>query len=444
MKTAATTKAAMKHVHTSRRTPTLIESDYDHRINLVDNDASPPAHPSSPTPVTSNTTDLPRGPIAAEISSTKDPRSLSPAPQQGERSEPRRDDELHPQDLAPEVSRTTGPSIEINDATPFFDDHRPVSRGRPMQRLSNDERQTAIDILFENERGIILCGFTLFSSKALGNLDPPPWTNEYHKPSPTDIHTAQLPDPTWDWAWPEWKINMDNDVDECGWIYSFMFSKKFSWHRARWYNSFVRRRAWIRKRVKKLPEAASEEPHMLNTDYFTVRPASEHRSHHRSTSQASMDRFSRVSSPSGEPLEYGDIEEAETLATVLRRCRIDREKIDALDNYLENANDDLAYLRDEMHAIMKLFVFQSSRRRLLSRLKEVCEKLGEGEGQQDAERFQRRKENLAGAIKQAEEDVGRMAYWSDIKGLGEDGEKNGESERKAKQNDNGGEPVQGK
>jgi hypothetical protein len=38
------------------------------------------------------------------------------------------------------------------------------------------ERETAIDILYENERGGFLCGKPLFSSAALGTLDPPAWS----------------------------------------------------------------------------------------------------------------------------------------------------------------------------------------------------------------------------------------------------------------------------
>lgn len=38
------------------------------------------------------------------------------------------------------------------------------------------KRETAIDILYENERGGFLCGRPLFSSAALGSLDPPAWS----------------------------------------------------------------------------------------------------------------------------------------------------------------------------------------------------------------------------------------------------------------------------
>lgn len=43
-------------------------------------------------------------------------------------------------------------------------------------RKPQDERETAIDILYQNERGGLFCGLPLFSGAALGGLDPPPWS----------------------------------------------------------------------------------------------------------------------------------------------------------------------------------------------------------------------------------------------------------------------------
>lgn len=52
----------------------------------------------------------------------------------------------------------------------------------------------------------------MFSGQALGNLDPAPWTNIANKTSATSISNAQVPDPSWEWAWPEWIINHDDGV----------------------------------------------------------------------------------------------------------------------------------------------------------------------------------------------------------------------------------------
>src|SRR5690625_4381834 len=108
-----------------------------------------------------------------------------------------------------------------------------------MPKRPREKRETAIDILYENERGGFLCGIALFSSQALGGLDPPAWStcslavhgqstytyvltpfstaNAYHKTSPTSIYTAQVPDPTWEWVWPEWRVNHQEGMDDDGW-----------------------------------------------------------------------------------------------------------------------------------------------------------------------------------------------------------------------------------
>ena len=64
-----------------------------------------------------------------------------------------------------------------------------------------------------------------------------------------------------------------------------------------------------------------------------------------------------------------EIDNVEDLLQALRQARIDREKLDAVDSYMEHA-EDLQNLQHEMHEIMSLFVFQQSRRILLSRLME--------------------------------------------------------------------------
>ncbi len=276
-----------------------------------------------------------------------------------------------------------------------------------MQCSVRSEAGSAIDILYENQRGGFLCGIPVFSRQALGNLDPSPWTNAAQKTSPTDINTAQVPDPSWEWVWPEWHVNHDEGVDEDGWEYSFMFSKYFSWHGPTWYSSCVRRRAWTRKRVKRKSDIARSaaasavglgdidsvtDPHLLNPEYFTVVSAASAR---RSASRASSRPGSRISlavpsiagssrrrlssdasSGSGGDDSDGsrylempkEIRDADVLMCFLRAARIDREKIVAVDNFIENAGEDLVRLQDFMHEIMALFVFQASRRTLLTHL----------------------------------------------------------------------------
>jgi hypothetical protein len=273
----------------------------------------------------------------------------------------------------------------------------------------------------------------LFSSKALGNLDPPAWTNSAHRFSPTNIDTAQVPDPSWQWAWPEWRINLDEGVDEEGWAYSFAFYKKFSWHKARWWNSFVRRRAWIRKRVKKNGGYLAQDSHMLNPEYFTIRPSSE-RTRDRSLSVASSLRGSRLSIATANTgaEERPAIEHADDLLHAIRVSRIDREKIEAVDNYLANAQDELKGLQDIMHDIMSIFVFQASRRVLLSKLAEVYDKaVAEQKKQKEADpELDRRVKHLAAAVEHADEEVRRLEYWSDVKGVAEEGDSKGAVDQK--------------
>lgn len=304
-------------------------------------------------------------------------------------------------------------------------------------KLSTFEGPSVIDVLYENERGGFLCGVPLFSSKALGNLDPAPWTNTYHKASPTNIHTAQVPDPSWEWAWTEWVVHKPDGVDEGGWEYSFMFARKFSWHGPRWWNSFVRRRAWIRKRVKTGTNAGSSRKSLslpANPDYFSILPASETRSRAGSgTSRAGsgMSFGSQLTTESDAAFDVSKqhIGDLETLLYVLRRARIDREKTDAVDIYLEQGTD-LANLRPGMHDIMMRFIFQASRKMLLANLTRALDETIEALEKGASAELEERKTHLEDAVKCADEEVRRLAYWSDIKAMVEAGE-TGDAVRKS-------------
>lgn len=401
----------IRHHRSSRRVPPPKDSDFDHEIHLVDRD---------------------------------DDDDISPPPSSAGPSSSHRDSPATAEEGGPAGEEAGGggagrPSVVIEEPTPRTETCRPLSVSQTTTTKASGRPKTPeseIDILYENQRGGFLCGIPLFSSKALGNLDPPAWTNHAHKPSPTDINTAQVPDPSWEWAWPEWRINHDDGVDEDGWEYSFAFYKKFTWHKACWWNSFVRRRAWIRKRVKRNGGYLPQDPHMLNPEYFSVRPSSE-LTRDRSPSRAGSARGSRpstsMSTVNAEGAEPPVIEHADDLLRVLRASRIDREKIDAVNNYLANAQEDLAGLQDIMHEIMSLFVFQASRRLLLSRLAEVHDRTAAeqqqqkkkgGKGTADPE-LDRRVENLGAAVEHADEEVRRLEYWSDVKGMAEEGDSKG-------------------
>ncbi|KAI3530956.1 meiotically up-regulated 65 protein [Colletotrichum filicis] len=432
----------MPSFRSSRRATGLKDSDYDHEISLVnhDNRGSPSTESLSRPPRASTGSQLlrdedatgshdaePNGDRSTEHDTDQDasrsgrlvePEQSHLSKAAGHRSAPT----LEPQT----ITATTAPSIEVEEPTPM-EGTMPGRSSSQRRRPATADRETAIDVLWENERGCFVCRVALFSGKALGNLDPSPWTNQFHKTSPTTIKTAQVPDPSWEWAWPEWKIHREEGVamDEFGWEYSFMFSKRYSWHGPKWWNSFVRRRCWVRKRIKKKPEDISEDPHMLNSDYFTVTPANHSRS--SSVARSRRESVSKASVQTSVTEEKQDIEDVWTLMAVLRGSRIDREKIEAFENYLAHAKDNLEHLQEEMHDVMGIFVFQASRRLLLSRLTQIYDEAvaADEEKHEDADKAKEREErrkHLAAAIKHADEEVKRLSYWSDVKGLAENGE----------------------
>ncbi|KAK4190727.1 hypothetical protein QBC35DRAFT_427985 [Podospora australis] len=417
-----------KHHRSSRRVPPPKDSDFDHEINLVDNSEAEAEDGSIAPSITG-------GPSRSRQQSRQESRPDTPNASSSAAAAPTLVEDSEP-------TKSLGrPSIQIELPTPGFEDESIAPTSETQRSKSGRKASTpesAIDILYENQRGGFLCGIPLFSSKALGNLDPPPWTNYAHKVSPTDIHTAQVPDPSWEWDWPAWKINKEDGVDEDGWEYSFAFSKKFSWHKARWWNSFVRRRAWIRKRVQKDAGYISQDPHMLNPEYFSIRPSSEISRPQSPSKAAGSLRGSRLSVSSmgseGVLEQPPNIENTDQLLRVLRASRIDREKIEAVDNYLDHAQDDLAGLQDVMHDVMTVFVFQASRKILLTRLTEVHDRATataqKKQGKETSVELQRRAENLAAAVRHADEEVRKLEYWSDVKQMAEEGDSLGAVDKK--------------
>jgi hypothetical protein len=130
-----------------------------------------------------------------------------------------------------------------------------------------------------------------------------------------------------------------------------------------------------------------------------------------------------------EEMEIPDIEDGESLLRALRGSRIDREKIEAVENYLQHTKDSLIGFPQEMHEIMSLFVFQASRRVLLTRLTEVSDEIQKKLQTQESDELKRRAENLSAAVKHADEEVRRLEYWSDVKQVVEGGESKGAVEQ---------------
>jgi hypothetical protein len=265
----------------------------------------------------------------------------------------------------------------LRDTVPF--------RSKKPQAAKQGE-EFAVDVLYENQRGSFFCGIPLYSSASLLNFDPSPWQTAALTDSPVDITNAQVPDPTWQWAWKRWYVDMSHDVDEEGWEYSFSFSSKFCWHGTHpWLYSFARRRRWLRKRVKicpsgthshgHLPNGQMTDAHRLNDDYFTI-----HASRREASREPSLDRTSNKNRSSwiGSIAEHkstntddeDDLEvlNVSALLKQLKHTTIDRKKLLRFKNFLSTAGDELVYLPDAMQEIMSLFMYQSSRRQAIADL----------------------------------------------------------------------------
>jgi hypothetical protein len=215
-----------------------------------------------------------------------------------------------------------------------------------------------LDILYENQRGWFFFGIPRYSHSSLLNFDPSAWMTQDKRPSAVNVTNAQVPDPSWEWAWRTWYVDMSGDVDEQGWQYSFSFSSS-QWHGTHpWFHSFVRRRRWVRLRTKITERrhrgrSEFERAHMLNEDYFTIH-SSKVRS--REQSLAGLSRvesgfLSRVGSKVEEEAHMEEIGDIPSLLHALKRTSIDRERIDALKKFVEEGGEELYYLNDKVRTI---------------------------------------------------------------------------------------------
>lgn len=293
----------------------------------------------------------------------------------------------------------------------------------------NEERDTVLDILYENQRGSFFFGIPRYSSKSLLQIDPQAWQNADFRTSAVDIRNAQVPDLSWEWAWKSWYVDMSRDVDEEGWEYSFAFPPQFAWHGNHpWFHSFVRRRRWLRKRIRKsTTHKTKEKSHELSADYFTI--------HTKALSAGSQAErtWDPLRNPEDEKLEDVDVPDILALTRYMSKARIDREKLLAVRKFTQQGGDDLHYLADRMPEIMSLFIYQSSRRQLLSELIQHHDatvkrrnSLSNHTHDDDEEAKQahnlatRKADNLLNAISAAEEQVQKLEYWSDIKAVAQD------------------------
>jgi hypothetical protein len=234
-----------------------------------------------------------------------------------------------------------------------------VKAPKKKYKLDDEDPDSHVDILYENQRGFFLFGIPHFSSNSLLNFDPTSWQDTRFHPSAVDITNAQVPDPSWEWSWRTWYVDMSHDVDEEGWEYSFWFGKKRAWHGTHpWFHSFVRRRRWLRLRTRKHGHKQGDkqfgEGHMLNADYFTI-----HSQPRPKSPASSMGSFSDKRSGTALENKWGaksweeqegelEVQDIPTLMKHLRESAIDREKMVIVTRFLNQGGEELYYLADQV------------------------------------------------------------------------------------------------
>ncbi|KAK6513408.1 hypothetical protein TWF281_005034 [Arthrobotrys megalospora] len=313
--------------------------------------------------------------------------------------------------------------------------------GRKVRKEELTEDAGELDILYENQRGTFFFGIPMFSAKSLLPVDSAPWTTRQHAPSAVNIFTAQVPDPSWVWAWKSFAVDMTGDVDEEGWQYSFAF-RGTRWHgNAVWWHGFVRRRRWIRKRVQRRLPTDLDDAHNLTPEYFTIHSrnasqAERRKSGYYSSSIRSLERNNKLEeyptatqeSDDSEFEEY-EVQDIPTLMKAFKMARLDREKVEALSNFLQHGGSEVIYLADSIPKIMRSMIFQQSRRQLLQILLDTLNKandkrrsrnLGNGHPREETEDFddddeKRFIDGLGRAVDAGEEEVRKLEFWSDIK-----------------------------
>lgn len=334
--------------------------------------------------------------------------------------------------IPPVVVTEDGDRPTETETTDFASQSETTERGRRLpprtekkRKHKHRERPYEVDILYENQRGLFFFGIPLYSHSSLLNFDPAPWVTRDFTDSPVNITNAQVPDPSWEWAWKSWYVDMSYDVDEEGWQYSFSFGRKWVWHGTHpWFHSYVRRRRWLRKRVKRYETALNNgdgsmhAAHILAGDYFTIHPK---RDRSPTSTLATAARESYTSQRTATEDAPDSIDNIAYLLKSLRLATIDREKVDSVKKFLSQGGEELASLEDQIPEIMSLFVFQTSRRQLLEILQREAAEAQKHRDEHDAEdrpegaAESRRTDNLLKAMRAAKNQIGGLDYWSDRK-----------------------------
>ncbi|KAL6721352.1 hypothetical protein ACLMJK_000455 [Lecanora helva] len=430
------------------RSQTSTINQYDHAISLVDStkpkesperNADVASRENSPTRtdsgnLVSRQITKGQGTLRRELARRKY------AKYQKERDDDNDDDVEASTESGSEAGNSDPRRSQENERTGRLRDKIPF-RSKKKARKSNRVNDSFIDVLYENQRGSFLCGIPLYSSNSLLNFDPSPWQTANFQDSAVNITNFQLPDPSWVWDWKTWYVDMSRDVDEEGWEYSFSFNKAYAWHGNHpWLFSFVRRRRWLRRRVKIHSHRSGErksrkdQPHMLNEDYFTIHAPKRDRSRDSSGDRTTLNRSSYLTGQhqdSDDELDLAEITNTTALTKALKKSRVDREKITAVKAFIDQGGDELFYLADSIPQMMEMFVHQTSRRQLQTYLLEVLDAAtrtqtpDEGKGKEKAteevsnpdniEAQKRKIDNLLKAVHAAGVHVNDLAFWSDLR-----------------------------
>lgn len=407
------------------RVPTAdgVQDLYDHEINLVDTTAPDTATSTRTESPTGSSRRLGRIPTRTSLKKSLVRRKYAKYQENRYSKSSTVDENEVTEDFEPSPAQTSinGESQTVDFAQAQEDRGR---KHKAPEKQKSVKRQYEIDVLYENQRGSFFFGIPLYSHSSLLNFDPSPWMTRDFKDSPVNITNAQVPDPSWEWSWKTWYVDMSYDVDEEGWQYSFSFGKNFSWHGTHpWIHSFVRRRRWLRKRVRRphyqpgAPLASSlSAAHQLTAEYFTIHPKRDR----------SPDSFRPHSYMTYNETEMTDEppEEVKDIATLLKGLRmasIDREKLDLVRKFMEQGGEELAYLGPHIPEIMSFLVFQNSRRQLLAHLKKTVDEAQAQRDEQEAEdrpegyEESKRLDALLQAVDEADRGIVDLEYWSDRK-----------------------------
>ena len=409
---------------------------YDHPIQLVD--TTKPKIDNTPNTLddlpessgASLTRKWTKGTLRKELAKRKYAKWQQDKGQAQLQEDPRQSDTDTPQQGEDKLEAPITTAKEDRGSTDQQEKKQAVkSQDAPDKPKQAHYQNSVIDVLYENQRGWFLFGMPLYSANSLLNLDPAPWQNGMFQDSPVNITNAQVPDPSWQWAWRTWYVDMSHDVDEEGWEYSFSFQARFAWHGSHpWFHSFARRRRWLRKRVKAHPsrllgdKGTMKESHRLNADYFTIHRAKRDRSPDSSGEGTLANRSSYMSydgHESDSEQDLNDVPNVIALLAVLKKASVDREKIVAVRTFLAQGGEELHYLADNMGEIMGLLIYQTSRQQLFHYLVEALNQVkdspasGNKSEEIDQEAADRKVENLQRAIDALRVSLGRLDYWAD-------------------------------